>query len=710
MGLAAAHMASMASLPSTEAASPAVDIQATATTPDSTLQQQLNSPMIVGAPVQLEHQLTDLAFAVDTGWIILCGALVFTMQAGFTFLEAGFVKKRNIQSILMKNLIDAAMAGIAWYLLGYGIAFGEEYDFGSQRSTAGGASVSPPTTSMTLTGFFGSTLFLPSSQDFEQHGGSYTDFFFQYTFCATAATIVSGGVAERCKLQGFAAISFLLTLLFYPTVVHWTWGGGWLKQIGFTDFAGSGIVHMFGGFAALVGAVACGPRHGRFFPSNGSAAVLDNANSSSTRPADHSLGQELLQRKIRGGVGGSNSQRRDHAASQISISSRSSRALTTTVQPPPTEVDDFAPTNMLYICVGSFILWFGWYGFNAGSTNGLTNGKAVTAARVATNTATAAAFGTVSSFLVNFIRVKKFDIAAFANGMLGGLVGITAGCASVDLWDSMVIGIISGVVVEFATVLLLTLEIDDPVAAFPVHGACGIWGLLAVGLFDEKKGFFKTATANTPPSTALLHAQVIGLFAITIWAVVTCGLTFYLLKFTDNLVVSAEHQLFGIDLVEFTLERRSTLSKEHVPERMKNFRMDEDHDQDLDYRFTAMTSDHRSQQLRTTPEGTERSTSTPRALWRVIEMPPRAVGRGPADIGAKATFVNLDLGRGRSPVMDERERPLLEKEGRPKRGLNGSNSVRTPMQTLQQDSIPSPSPRIARPQKSPREKEKGWKM
>ncbi|CAD7941120.1 unnamed protein product [Amoebophrya sp. A120] len=403
--------------------------------------------------------------AVDAGWTLLAGMLVFFMQAGFTLLESGYVKARNIQSILMKNAIDASVAGIAWYLLGYGLAFGEDSWHKEHKG-----------------GFAGTDHFAPGSDELTDGTGSYVDFFFQYTFCATAATIVSGGVAERCKLEAFAVVSFLLTLVYYPLVVHWTWGGGFLTQNGYSDFAGSGVVHMFGGFAALAGAIVCGPRHGRFTP-----------------------GEEA----------------------------------------------NFAPSNMLYICVGAFVLWFGWYGFNAGSTLGLSGGNDLLAARAATNTAISAAFGSISSFLTSYIKDKKFNVAAFANGILGGLVGITAGCAGMDTHLACATGIISGLLVESSSELLKKLKIDDPVGAFPVHGACGIWGVIAIGLFDMEKGWW----SGKKTFDILLGPNITGIITIAVWSFSTSLVTFLALKYAGLLLVSPETQTAGLDLEKFALER-----------------------------------------------------------------------------------------------------------------------------------------------------------
>jgi len=310
----------------------------------------------------------------------------------------------------MKNVIDCSIGAIGWFLVGYGIAFGKS-GFG---------------------GMVGTDSFFMSHDDLKTRGSGsflYAFWFFQFTFCATAATIVSGALAERCKLEGYVIFSFLMSLIIYPIVVHWTWGGGWLSELGYNDFAGSGVVHMTGGVSALVGALILGPRIGRFDP--------------------------LI-----------------------------------------AETNEFAPTSILNVCFGTFILWFGWYGFNAGSTTALSGSSAEVAGHCAVTTTLAAACGGIGAFLWFSFKAKKWDVAAFANGILAGLVGVTAGCSNVDTYIACFIGFVASLIL-FLTVWFFDwagfntkLKVDDPIAAFAVHGACGAWGVFAVGLFDLDTGVF----------------------------------------------------------------------------------------------------------------------------------------------------------------------------------------------------------------------------
>merc|ERR1712048_424050 len=253
-------------------------------------------------------------------------------------------------------------------------------------------------------------------------GGKMLNWFFQWAFCSAAATIVSGGVAERVKFPGYALYSFLMTAFIYPVVVAWTWGYGWLADVnasGFMDFAGSGIVHMTGGVGALVGAICAGPRKNRW-----------------------------------------------------------------------TNPDDFVPHSLPLVVLGTFILWFGWYGFNCGSTLGLSDGSTgELAAQVAMNTTIAAATGGLVVFLLRMVLLKgAYDIGGFCNGILAGLVSITAGCGNLDCGAAFLVAVIGGLIYQGASILMKKCRIDDPIDAFAVHGAAGAWGVIGCALFDWGKG------------------------------------------------------------------------------------------------------------------------------------------------------------------------------------------------------------------------------
>jgi len=370
-------------------------------------------------------------------------------------VEAGSVGAKNTQGILVKNLLDACIGAVFWFLFGYGFAFGE--DSGK---------------------FIGSNLFLAQNKDYENN--HYVGWFFQWAFCATAATIVSGAVAERVSLHGYAVFMVVMTSFIYPTVVHWTWGGGWLSDGDagiYTDFAGSGIVHMTGGVAAFWGALILGPRKGRF-------------------------------------------------------------------DPDPEVASTFVPHSIPMVVLGGFILWFGWYGFNCGSTTAMTGGSANTAALVAMNTTLAAAMGGITVFYTKFIMTKQHDVCALTNGILSGLVSITAGCDGVFGWAAVLIGFLGGLIYVGASALMKRMKVDDVVDAFAVHGVCGAWGVIAVAFFNTTGGLFY----GGEDATKLLQWQIIGIICITLWTSVLSALTFFALKIAGILRLSEEEEEAGADM------------------------------------------------------------------------------------------------------------------------------------------------------------------
>jgi len=420
---------------------------------------------------------------VDHGWTLYAGTLVFYMHAGFSLLEAGYVQRKNQQSILVKNLCALCIGAIGWFLFGFGIAFGQdsrEIPKTEPKAYGGGfiGTTMTWTDEDTLRG--GKTGLKDTLAEQQYATSQHNNWWFQFTFCATAATIVSGGLAERCTLHAFAFIAFYMTAFVYPVVVHWTWGGGLLGHIGVGDFAGSGVVHLVGGVAALVGTAVMGPRKGRF----GENAV------------------------------------------------------------------DIEHSSMMLVTLGTFILWFGWYGFNAGSTAGLV-GQSVTVARCMINTTLSASAGGLTLFVAESFRQKKYDVSAFCNGVLAGLVSITAGCNCIDPAVSIVVGIIGALCCQGAALLLEKLQIDDPIGAFPVHGACGLWGLLAVGFFDfgaagaganQRPGVFYggEATQRFTPNLAMMGLVPLWVAGMTLPA-------FFGLKFAGVLRYSEEVETVGID-------------------------------------------------------------------------------------------------------------------------------------------------------------------
>ena len=354
----------------------------------------------------------DLATDVDTIWVFICAMCVFLMQAGFMMVEAGSVSHFNVQNIIFKNLGDAVIGAISFWALGYGFAYGN--DAGQ---------------------FIGTSNFFLA--DFENGSSDWVFWFFQFVFAATAATIVSGGVAERCQVKGYAVYSFILTAFIYPVIVHWVWADGWLSAFrddlflggnGLIDFAGSGVVHMVGGLAAFVGAWKIGPRRGRF-------------------------GRGGEPRKLKG-------------------------------------------HSEVLVAQGVFVLWFGWYGFNPGSTLAASGGSAALAAKVGVTTTMSAASGAFSVLLFNWMESETFDVMGGLNGVLAGLVSITGPCSVVDPWHSVVIGLIGGLVYEGSSRLLVKLQIDDPVNASPIHFFCGIWGVLSVMLFATEENMMYAGYAG----------------------------------------------------------------------------------------------------------------------------------------------------------------------------------------------------------------------
>ncbi len=402
--------------------------------------------------------------ATSTLWVLVAAFLVFFMQAGFGMVEAGLIRAKNASNVLMKNLLDFCFACLGFYSFGYAIMYGTG---GSIVGTSGWflVGVESPVAGLPLPAFW----------------------LFQAVFVGTAATIVSGAVAERMRFVAYLAYSFLISAFVYPVVGHWVWGGGWLAQLNFFDFAGSTVVHAVGGITALLGAWMLGPRIGRFNP-DGSPNF----------------------------IGGH---------------------------------------SMPLVTLGVFILWFGWYGFNPGSTLGMGDPGLV--ARIAMNTTLAGCAGAVAAMIVAWVMFGKPDLSLALNGALAGLVGITAPCAVVSDGASIYIGLAAGVLVIFGVKWLNKLQIDDPVGAFPVHGLCGIWGTLAVGLFGQH--------ALGAPYDGLFYGGGFGALGVQSLGVVVC-LTFILaamwvvFRAIDSVVglrVSRDTELRGLDLQEHGLESYS---------------------------------------------------------------------------------------------------------------------------------------------------------
>ena len=360
----------------------------------------------------------ELKIIVDTMWMLIAGMLVFFMNTGFAMLESGLCRSKNTVNILSKNVIVFAMASISFWMVGWGFMYGEGNSF------------------LGLNDFF---LTVPGA---EGEVPKLAQFFFQLVFAATAATIVSGAVAERIKYPSFFVFSFLLVAVIYPVTGHWTWGGGWLSDIGFADFAGSTIVHSVGGWAALTGAIILGPRLGKY--------------------------TDTGQRPMPG-----------HSQSLATL--------------------------------GMFILWLGWFGFNPGSQLAADAGPI---SHIVVTTNMAAAAGVVGATLITFIMLGKPDLSMALNGALAGLVGITAGCDGVSVAGAVVIGFLAGVIVVYSVMFFDKIKIDDPVGAISVHLVNGIWGTLAVGLFNLETGLLYGG------GFAQLGKQLVGIVSIGAFVVV----------------------------------------------------------------------------------------------------------------------------------------------------------------------------------------------
>lgn len=395
---------------------------------------------------------TELKLIADTVWLLICGMLVFFMNTGFAMLEAGLCRAKNAVNILSKNIIVFAMASLSFWMIGWGLMYG-----------AGNS-------------FIGMNDFFLSVPGGEGEVPKLAQFFFQLVFAATAATIVSGAVAERIKYPSFFVFAFLLVAMIYPVSGHWTWGGGWLSELGFADFAGSTIVHSVGGWAALTGAIILGPRLGKY--------------------------SESGMRPIPG-----------HSQSMATL--------------------------------GMFILWLGWFGFNPGSQ---LAADADPIAHIMVTTNMAAAAGVVGATLVTYFTLGKPDISMAINGALAGLVSVTAGCDGVSVTGAVIIGLLAGILVVYSVIFFDKVKVDDPVGAISVHLVNGIWGTLAVGLFNTESGLFYGG------GTGQLVSQVIGIVSIGAYTAIVSAILWTAIKAVMGLRVSSEEEYEGLDLSEHGME------------------------------------------------------------------------------------------------------------------------------------------------------------
>lgn len=405
----------------------------------------------------------------DIIWLCLTAFLVFFMQAGFAMVETGLTRAKNAVNIMMKNLLDFSFGALLFWAVGYAIMYssGDSNIFGFDTALAFLGSANSPTDNV---GY-----------------GLSAAWLFQVVFAATAATIVSGAMAERTKLISYIAYSIILSALVYPFTGHWIWGGGWLADLGIRDFAGSTVVHSVGGWAALAGAIMVGPRLGKY-----------NKDGS---------------------------------------------------------VNAITPHNMPLAALGVFILWFGWYGFNPGSTLLAIGGVA----HVAVTTTLAASAGAIAAMCISWFHFKKPDLSMALNGTLAGLVGITAPCASVSTGSAIIIGLVAGLLVFYSCLFIeRKLKIDDPVGAISVHGVCGAWGTLAVGLFGQRAIDVQYWSEDSTIQDGLffgggmgqLGIQALGIAAVFVFVFIVMLIVFAIIKATIGLRVSDEEQMQGLDLGE----------------------------------------------------------------------------------------------------------------------------------------------------------------
>lgn len=401
--------------------------------------------LLIASPAYAAPTTESLQLSVDLVWVMVAAFLVFFMHAGFAMVESGFTRAKNSLNIIMKNFLTISIGPILFFLVGYGIMFG----------TSGGS-------------FIGTDGWLLTGVD------DIGFFVFQAMFVATCATIISGAVAERMKLGSYVLIVIAMTAFIYPVVGHWIWqGDGWLTTLGFSDFAGSTVVHLTGAVAALTVVLFLGPRLGKY------------------------------------------------AGKKVNV---------------------IPGHNIPIGALGVFILWLGWFGFNGGST--LAADPSLVPMVIGTTVLSTSA-ALVAAAVYSKLRFKRIDASMSLNGVLAGLVGITAGCAEISLGGSIIVGLVSGILlVESVSFFDSKLKIDDPVGAISVHGVCGIWGTLAIGLFSVDTGLFY---GN---GLAQLGIQATGVIAVIAWTMLTVGLFTFIISRFSSIRVSEEEEISGLDFAE----------------------------------------------------------------------------------------------------------------------------------------------------------------
>lgn len=404
-----------------------------------------------------KDSIANSSFKANNIWMMVATAFVFIMHLGFATLESGLTQAKNTTNVLFKNSIVPAIGIMTHAICGFNLMY-PGFEFG---------------VSMDFIGFNGFGVVLPEGgETYTYNAGMtfWTDFLFQAMFAATAATIVSGAVAERIKLISFMVFSIIFTAFIYPVIGSWKWGGGWLNTQGFLDFAGSTLVHSVGGWAALAGVILLGARYGKYEKGN---------------------------------------------------------------------IKPIQGHNMTSAVIGTFMLWLGWFGFNGGSVLSAEPGIV---SRVLVMTCVSGSCGAIAAAITIFTVNKNFDLSMVLNGILAGLVGITAGADQMGILDATIIGLISGTLVVGSVIMFDKFRLDDPVGALSVHLVCGIWGTLAVGLFGAKA------------SGAQFMIQLMGVGAVAVAAFTSSFLIFLLIKYTIGLRVGKEEEIYGLDESEHYME------------------------------------------------------------------------------------------------------------------------------------------------------------
>lgn len=408
------------------------------------------APMIDSAEVITKSGINSL----DTVWVLIAAMLVFFMQPGFALVEAGFTRSKNTANILMKNFVDFMSGSFLYWMIGFGIMYGA------------GSSL------------FGEIHLFDFSFFGDTNVPSECTLIFQTVFCATTATIVSGAMAERTKFSMYLLVSIIISVLIYPIEGHWSWGGGWMSEMGFHDFAGSTVVHTCGGFLAFAGAIVLGPRIGKYTKNGNSAPIPGH--------------------------------------------------------------------NLTLGALGVFILWFGWFGFNPGSQLSATGDvNAIAISHVMCTTNMAGCMGGMAALILTWIVYGKPSLSLVCNGILAGLVGVTAGCDAISIGGAAIIGSVCGCAMVGSVALIdHVLHVDDPVGAVSVHGVCGVLGTLMTGLFALDGGLFYGGGWH------MLGVQAIGALAVVCWAFGLGMLTFLILKKVHGIRVSPRVEEEGLDIYE----------------------------------------------------------------------------------------------------------------------------------------------------------------